>query len=155
MALRKPQKNVEAVESLIRNPSQKSFFLLLKIKKLQETYCFLTVNPQSSPLVLASSVFHKFQPIFIFLTASAAVSNSSEEVLGSHIVSVPSTKVTSSFVIVPLSTVMGKLPTDELLAIVESWGDPLMAGLEVENVKAGTSSPRYITLLSAYIVVGI
>lgn len=40
MALRKPQKNVEAGESLIRNPSQKSFFLLLKIKKLQETYCF-------------------------------------------------------------------------------------------------------------------
>ena len=40
MALRKPQKNVEAVESLIRNPSQKSFFFAFENQKVTRNLLF-------------------------------------------------------------------------------------------------------------------
>ena len=40
MALRKPQKNVEAVESLIRNPSQKSFLFAFENQKVTRNLLF-------------------------------------------------------------------------------------------------------------------
>lgn len=40
MALRKPQKNVEAGESLIRNPSQKSFFFAFENQKVTRNLLF-------------------------------------------------------------------------------------------------------------------
>lgn len=44
MALRKPQKNVEAVESLIRNPSQKSFFFAFENQKVTRNLLFQALD---------------------------------------------------------------------------------------------------------------
>ena len=42
MAPRRPRKNVEAVESLIRNPSQKSFFFAFENQKVTRNLLFPT-----------------------------------------------------------------------------------------------------------------
>lgn len=45
MALRKPQKNVEALESLIRYPSQKSFFFAFENQKVTRNLLFSEAKP--------------------------------------------------------------------------------------------------------------
>ena len=52
MALRKPQKNVEALESLIRYPSQKSFFFAFENQKVTRNKQFNS----SKQVVLVSCI---------------------------------------------------------------------------------------------------
>ena len=62
MALRKPQKNVEAGESLIRNPSQKSFFFAFENQKVTRNLLFPLLKPQVSPTESQSRTMGKKSP---------------------------------------------------------------------------------------------
>ncbi|MBR1558093.1 MAG: hypothetical protein IJ647_10135, partial [Prevotella sp.] len=61
VALRKPQKNVEAVESLIRNPSQKSFFFAFENQKVTRNLLF-PVGKQIFPSLSSGCllIFYKY-----------------------------------------------------------------------------------------------